>query len=103
MSPNPPRPADSETPESVHLAEWPQADKELNVRELQVFALSEAFKGPFERPADLLAMLTPDDVLVEDDAGYAVAVNASVTPELAEEGLARELGHRIQNLRKAAG
>jgi isoleucyl-tRNA synthetase len=30
-------------------------------------------------------------------------VNASVTPELAEEGLARELVHRIQNLRKAAG
>jgi isoleucyl-tRNA synthetase len=80
-----------------------QVLEELNVKELQVFALIEAFKGPFERPKDLLAMLTPDDVMVEDDAGYAVAVNASVTPELAEEGLARELVHRIQNLRKAAG
>jgi isoleucyl-tRNA synthetase len=32
-----------------------------------------------------------------------VAVDVAVTPELAEEGLARELAHRIQNLRRTAG
>ena len=31
-----------------------------------------------------------------------VAVDAHITPELADEGLARELAHRIQNLRKSA-
>ena len=31
-----------------------------------------------------------------------VAVNGEITPELAEEGLARELVHRIQGLRRAA-
>ena len=31
-----------------------------------------------------------------------MAVDTSITPDLAEEGLARELVHRIQNLRRAA-
>ena len=36
------------------------------------------------------------------EAGYLVAVNGEITPQLAEEGLARELVHRIQGLRRAA-
>ena len=36
-------------------------------------------------------------------AGYMVAIDTTITPELADEGLARELVHRIQNLRRAAG
>ena len=36
-------------------------------------------------------------------AGYMVAVDTTITPDLADEGLARELVHRIQNLRRAAG
>ena len=36
------------------------------------------------------------------EAGYMVAVDSNITPELADEGLARELAHRIQNLRKGA-
>ena len=35
--------------------------------------------------------------------GYMVAMDATITPELAEEGLARELVHRIQNLRRSSG
>ncbi len=31
-----------------------------------------------------------------------VAIDTNLTPELADEGLARELSHRIQNLRKSA-
>jgi isoleucyl-tRNA synthetase len=38
-----------------------------------------------------------------DDAGYAVAIDTRLTDELRDEGLSRELVHRIQNLRKAAG
>jgi len=41
--------------------------------------------------------------MAEDEVGYAVGLDTVVTPELADEGLARELVRRIQNLRKAAG
>ncbi|MCC6381964.1 MAG: isoleucine--tRNA ligase [Dehalococcoidia bacterium] len=37
------------------------------------------------------------------EAGYTVAVTTEITPELAEEGLARELVRRIQDLRREAG
>ena len=57
--------------------------------------------------------LLPDEVLVNhipmegyavaSEAGYTVAVTTEVSAELALEGLARELVHRIQNLRRAAG
>ncbi|MPZ22189.1 MAG: isoleucine--tRNA ligase [Dehalococcoidia bacterium] len=57
--------------------------------------------------------LEADEVLVERneregyavaaDAGYVVAVPTTITPALAEEGLARELVHRLQSLRKSAG
>jgi len=37
-----------------------------------------------------------------EEAGYTVAVDTTITPELADEGVARELVRRIQNLRRAA-
>lgn len=40
---------------------------------------------------------------VETDGGYQVALNLSLTEELLDEGLARELVNRVQNLRKEAG
>ena len=55
----------------------------------------------------------PDEVLVTasdkpgysvaSEAGYQVAVTTDVSDELALEGLARELVHRIQNMRRSAG
>jgi isoleucyl-tRNA synthetase len=158
------RSVDREAPESVHLADWPDADtnaidqglmddtrlvmrvaslaraarqkaqmkvrqplasatafvqtseqkkalealadqviEESNIKELRVKALSEEFKEAYTRPDDLLKLLGEGQVIAEDDAGYAVAVDTRLTPELADEGLARELVHRIQNLRKSAG
>ncbi len=78
---------------------------EINVKSLAVINMAETFKGKnaVERPADLLALLPDGAALAEDDAGYAVVLDTRMTPELADEGLARELVHRIQNLRKAAG
>ena len=38
-----------------------------------------------------------------EEAGYAVAVTTEVTPELGDEGLARELVRRVQEMRKSAG
>ncbi|MGB2694659.1 MAG: isoleucine--tRNA ligase [Dehalococcoidia bacterium] len=57
--------------------------------------------------------LEPDEVLVStveregfasaQEAGYIVVVDTEVPAELRDEGLARELVHRIQNLRRDAG
>jgi isoleucyl-tRNA synthetase len=58
------------------------------------------------------AALSPDEVLVQEEPreglavaserGVTVAVDVVVTPELAAEGLAREVVRRVQNLRKEA-
>ncbi|GBD11809.1 Isoleucine--tRNA ligase [bacterium HR23] len=37
------------------------------------------------------------------EGGYAVAVTTTLTPDLHQEGLARELVHRLQDLRRKAG
>ena len=57
--------------------------------------------------------LQPDELLVSmsgkpgyavaEEAGYAVAITTEITPELADEGLARELVRRVQEMRKTAG
>jgi isoleucyl-tRNA synthetase len=40
---------------------------------------------------------------VAEDGDLLVALDTQLTPELQAEGLAREVAHRLQNLRKAAG
>ena len=57
--------------------------------------------------------LGPEEVLVSTterpgyavavEGGYTVAVATELTPELADEGLARELVHHVQNMRRSAG
>ncbi|MEX0786996.1 MAG: isoleucine--tRNA ligase [Dehalococcoidia bacterium] len=57
--------------------------------------------------------LAPDELLIStveqegfasaQEAGYVVVVDSEVPEELRDEGLARELVHRIQNLRRDAG
>jgi isoleucyl-tRNA synthetase len=56
--------------------------------------------------------LTPDDVLIEylplegsvvaAEGGIVVALDKALTPELIEEGLAREFVNKLQNMRKTA-
>lgn len=58
-------------------------------------------------------VLQPEEVLVTQiplegyvpafDSGYGVAVSSLMSPDLKMEGLARELVHRIQNMRRDAG
>ncbi len=58
-------------------------------------------------------VLEPNEVVVNksdkegfsvvSDSAYTVAVTTEVTQQLAEEGMARELIHRIQNMRRSAG
>ncbi|MFO8102256.1 MAG: isoleucine--tRNA ligase [Dehalococcoidia bacterium] len=57
--------------------------------------------------------LLPDEVLVSaiprsnysvvEETGYAVGIPIEVSPELAEEGMAREIVHRLQTMRRSAG
>jgi isoleucyl-tRNA synthetase len=143
------RSVDREAPESVHLAEWPEADESLVDRALmddtrlvmRIVSMGRAARSkagikvrqplsrvlvkpryPVEEQAlerlkdQVLDELNVKEIVtvssdskleglvqVSDDAGYVVALDTTLTPELEEEGLARELVHRIQNLRKAAG
>jgi len=150
------RSVDEEAPESVHLADWPEADESLVDQRLmdetrlvmRVVSLGRAARSragikvrqPLSRvvvrtrspsegrglqrlESQILEELNvksldlaegdgaldslPADrrglTVAEDEAGYAVGLDTAVTPELADEGLARELVRRIQNLRKAAG
>ena len=53
-------------------------------------------------PMQVEAILQLEPYWVSLEGGYMVAVDATITDELADEGLARELVHRIQNLRRAA-
>ena len=48
------------------------------------------------------ATVAVDNYWAALDGGFMVAVDSSITPELAEEGLARELVHRVQNMRRSA-
>ncbi|MFH1662392.1 MAG: isoleucine--tRNA ligase [Chloroflexota bacterium] len=40
---------------------------------------------------------------VSSEAGYGVAIATEITPELAAEGLARDIVHRLQTMRRSAG
>ncbi len=67
-------------------------DGESGIYQAAAAVLGEASEG----------VVQVDGFWVALDGGYMVAVDGTVTPELAEEGLAREIVHRIQNLRRAA-
>ena len=57
--------------------------------------------------------LEPGELLVETsdkegyasamEAGYLVAIDTNLTPDLADEGMTRELVHLVQNMRRSAG
>ncbi|MFA5375258.1 MAG: isoleucine--tRNA ligase [Dehalococcoidia bacterium] len=67
----------------------PQVVEELNVKDIVCVEDTAAYTAPgFES---------------NEDGGYWVAIDKTITPELADEGLVREVVHRIQNMRKDAG
>ena len=67
----------------------PQILEELNVKTL-------AF-------ADKVEELNLPDLCVSAEGEVSVAIPRTVSPQLAEEGLAREIVHRLQTMRKTAG
>ncbi len=81
-----------------------QVLEELNIKELlELDEASEVWRqAQQEAGEESEATVKLGNHVVTMEGGYAVAVDVTVTPGLAEEGLARELVHRIQNLRRAA-
>ena len=82
----------------------PQILDELNIKDIEVlddesFLFRQAQEQAGGEPE---ATVTVGHYTAALEAGYLVAVNGEITPELAEEGIARELVHRIQGLRRSA-
>ncbi len=67
----------------------PQVLEELNVKSIEFAASEEELNKP--------------NLAVTSEGGIMVAMDCDVTPELAAEGLAREIVHRLQNMRRSAG
>ncbi|HEY33190.1 MAG TPA: isoleucine--tRNA ligase [Dehalococcoidia bacterium] len=67
----------------------PQVLEELNTKTIE-FADSE---DELDQP----------NLIVSSEGGVLVAMDCDVSPELAAEGLAREIVHRLQNMRRSAG
>jgi len=67
----------------------PQVLEELNVKEMEFI--------------DSVTDLVKLGYVVSSEGSYAVAVPAEISPELRAEGLAREVVHRLQTMRRSAG
>jgi len=67
----------------------PQVLEELNAKSIEFTDSEEELDQP--------------DLIVSSEGGITVAMDCDVTPELAAEGLAREIVHRLQNMRRSAG
>ncbi|MFC1941321.1 class I tRNA ligase family protein, partial [Chloroflexota bacterium] len=52
---------------------------------------------------DSYAELSRPEYLVSEESGYAVAISPEISPELQAEGMAREVVHRLQTMRRSAG
>jgi len=78
---------------------------ELNVKELAVAVAARPDEGAGGLSAEELLEPgpPPSECVVAEEAGYHVALSTTITPELADEGLARDLVHRLQTMRKNAG
>lgn len=84
--------------------------KSLNQEELTQFRKDKRFSLKLD---DQLFDLNSDEVIIseeekeglalESDNGYKVALSTVLTKELLDEGFARELVNKIQNMRKSAG
>ncbi|HEU0072563.1 MAG TPA: class I tRNA ligase family protein [Dehalococcoidia bacterium] len=80
-----------------------EADKAALVREVSA-GRNVKLDGFELQPDELLVTMSgKPGYAVAEEAGYAVAIATEITPDLADEGLARELVRRIQEMRKSAG
>jgi isoleucyl-tRNA synthetase len=66
-----------------------QVLEELNVKAVRITGSDTGLDGP--------------GFAISTEAGYTAAISTAITPELAAEGLAREIVHRLQTMRRSAG
>ena len=66
-----------------------QVLEELNVKSIEFVDSEEELNKP--------------NLIVSSEVGITVAMDCDITPELAAEGLAREIVHQLQNMRRSAG
>jgi isoleucyl-tRNA synthetase len=82
----------------------PQILDELNIKDIEILSDDSALFRQAQEQAggETETTVSVGNYTASLEAGYLVAVNGEITPELAEEGIARELVHRIQGLRRSA-
>ena len=94
------------TPDESQYLDWVSGQilEELNIKELHtVGAEPDLYDQALSAAGDNAeAIVSVEGFSASLESGYMVAIDTRITPELADEGLARELAHRIQNLRKNA-
>jgi isoleucyl-tRNA synthetase len=82
------------------------AVERLAAQDLQALERGDVVQaGTYDvRPEDVqITREVTSDWLVESDGPYVVALDPQLTPDLVQEGIAREVVHRVQRLRKDAG
>ena len=81
-----------------------QVLEELNIKDIQVIEDDAplAQKVLEEAGDETETILSVENYSVSLEGGYMVAVNGDLSDELREEGLAREVVHRIQGMRRSA-
>ena len=116
-------------PESVHLCNWPKAEQKLinhnlekkmeKVRIIVASALAERAKAGIKvrqplnelriknhelrNERELLKLIKEEVNVKEMSFGRTLKLDTKITPELREEGIAREIIRQINELRKKAG
>jgi isoleucyl-tRNA synthetase len=76
----------------------------LNVQSGQPVRLEVDGQAVDLTPGEVVVQTTPvEGLAVATEKGITVAVDATLTPELKAEGLAREIVRRVQEMRKKAG
>jgi isoleucyl-tRNA synthetase len=111
---------------SVHLQDWPRADKKLvdkklnekmaKVRQIVALALAERAKAGIKVRQPLTSLQITEKIerdlqaLIKDEVnvknisfGKELKLDTTITPELKEEGIVREVIRHIQEMRKEAG
>jgi isoleucyl-tRNA synthetase len=89
-----------ETPQVAALVD------QLNPDQLQALERKEVVRvGTYDiGPDDVqISREVASDWLIQSDGPYVVALDPALTPDLVQEGIAREVVHSVQRLRKEAG